>query len=248
MPTKARTFIIDCHTCRAKVAATEAGHVTRVGQEEGSLEPWGEMVAVGTCPTCESILVGRATQLDFGGYDAEEDRWSDFARVYPRPPKVFSSYRIPRVAIDSLMEADRALQANANIAASMMFGRALEAVCRDVIGGPTATDTFGNPLPRKDTGSRIMLGEGLKRLREMKAIDDRLYGWSQELHAFRNLAAHPEDITVSRADAEDLQTFVYAIVEYLYDLADRHEEFKERAATREKRKNAYTALSDPSSA
>jgi hypothetical protein len=44
----------------------------------------------------------------------------------------------------------------------------------------------------------------------------------------RNLAAHPEDITVSREDAEDLQAFVYAIVEYVYDLTDRYNEFKER--------------------
>jgi len=43
-----------------------------------------------------------------------------------------------------------------------------------------------------------------------------------------NLAAHPEDITVSRQDAEDLQVFVYAITEYVYDLTDRYNEFKER--------------------
>lgn len=81
-----------------------------------------------------------------------------------------------------------------------------------------------------------MLGEGIKKLREKKIIDDRLYDWSQQLQAFRNLAAHPEDISISREDAEDLQTFVYAIVEYIYDLTDRYEEFKVRAEQRARRR------------
>ena len=73
-----------------------------------------------------------------------------------------------------------------------------------------------------------MLAEGIRRLKEGKHIDERLYDWSQELHAFRNIAAHPESISITRQDAEDLQAFVFAIVEYIYDLTDRYEEFKAR--------------------
>lgn len=83
-----------------------------------------------------------------------------------------------------------------------------------------------------------MLGEGIKQLRDKKVIDDRLFDWSQQLQAFRNLAAHPEEISISRDDAEDLQTFVNAIVEYVYDLADRYEEFKVRVDARAKRKRS----------
>ena len=50
----------------------------------------------------------------------------------------------------------------------------------------------------------------------------------------RNLAADPEDINVSRQDAEDLQAFVYAITEYVYDLTDRYNEFKEREEEKKK--------------
>jgi hypothetical protein len=58
----------------------------------------------------------------------------------------------------------------------------------------------------------------------------------QELfgQTLRDLAAHSEDITISREDAEDLQPFVYAITEYIYDLTDRYNEFKERAENRKK--------------
>lgn len=40
---------------------------------------------------------------------------------------------------------------------------------------------------------------------------------------------------ISRDDAEDLHVFVYAIVEYVYDLTDRYNEFKERTEAHAKR-------------
>jgi hypothetical protein len=57
-----------------------------------------------------------------------------------------------------------------------------------------------------------------------------------------NLAAHPEDIVISRTDAEDLQSFVNAIVEYVYDLADRYQEFKSRVEARSKRGKSIIAI------
>lgn len=81
-----------------------------------------------------------------------------------------------------------------------------------------------------------MLSEGIKQLREKKIIDERLYDWSQQPQAFRNLAAYPDDTKISREDAEDLQTFVYAIVEYIYDLADRYKDLKKRLEIRTNKK------------
>ena len=77
---------------------------------------------------------------------------------------------------------------------------------------------------------RLMLAEGIRTLRDQNVIDERLFNWSQQLHAFRNPAAHPDGDTdpISRQDAEDLKTFVFAIIEYIYDLADRYDEFNER--------------------
>jgi hypothetical protein len=145
---------------------------------------------------------------------------------------MFSSHRIPRTLDQSLQEADRSLQAGANIAACVMLGRSLEALCRDVL--ESKLDNLDLPpaegeKPKVEKPKRrLMLGAGIRELRDRKIIDDRLFDWSQSLNAVRNLAAHPEDITVSRQDAEDLQAFVYAITEYVYDLTDRYEEFKAR--------------------
>jgi Domain of unknown function (DUF4145) len=95
------------------------------------------------------------------------------------------------------------MQAGANIAACVMLGRALEALCRDVLGYKDDA-TAENSSPKR----RLMLGAGIKELKEKKIIDERLFDWSQELNAFRNLAAHPEDISITRQDSEDLQAFV----------------------------------------
>ncbi|RFP29803.1 DUF4145 domain-containing protein [Duganella sp. BJB476] len=235
---KKRTFIIDCHVCKAKVAAIETGRAERFSFDDEASLPYGNRVFIGNCPSCDIILVGESDQIDFENFDAYEDRWSDVVRVFPNPSKSFSSWRIPRVVTDSLNEADRSLQAGANIAACVMLGRALEALCRDVLESkPTETETGTETAsPSAKSKKRLMLGEGIKRLRDTKVIDDRLYDWSQQLQAFRNLAAHPEDISISREDAGDLQTFVNAIVEYVYDLADRYDEFKTRALNRAMRK------------
>ncbi len=228
---KQSTFVIDCPYCKAKVAALEHGRGSKSGVIEEIGEPFAEIIVVGECPNCETMLAGESHQVGFEGYDSHEDRWTDFVRIYPKPPKVFSSYRIPRVVKSSITEAERSLQANANIAACVMLGRAMEAVCRDILQKKSTSKTKSSSSKKIKP---IMLGQGIKKMKEKGIIDERLYNWSQQLHAFRNLAAHPEDITISRADAEDLQIFVYAIIEYIYDLTDRYEEFKERLERKSK--------------
>ena len=216
-----RTFIIDCPVCKAKVGAKEEGRISK-GWMDDSGQPNGYRLLIGTCPGCNTALAGTSTQIHFEGFDSEDDEWSDVERVYPSPPRAFSSYRIPGVVTSSLSDAEKSIQVGAHMAACVMFGRALEGVCRDVL---------------KVADKRLMLGDGIKKLHDSKVIDDRLFDWAEQLQVFRNISAHPdEDFAVSRADAEDLQAFVHAIIEYVYDLTDRYEEFKARLAKRAARK------------
>jgi hypothetical protein len=85
---------------------------------------------------------------------------------------------------------------------------------------------IARPLEAKK--KRITLGRGIIEFKEKNIIDQRLFDWSQQLQAFRNTAAHAEGGVIAREDAEDLQAFVYAIIEYIYDLTDRYEQFKDR--------------------
>jgi hypothetical protein len=223
-----KTFIVECPYCKAKVGAIEEGRAEQKGMDDGG-SPFADAIIVGKCPGCNCLIAGFSEQIEFEDINSEYDRWSDAVRIYPKPAKSFPSTRMPKALRDSLIEADRAIQANANMAACVMFGRALEALCRDHLQDKASTD----PSQKKKT---IMLGQGIKQLREKNIIDDRLYDWSQQLQAFRNLAAHPDDdFAPSRQDTEDLQAFVYAITEYVYDLTDRYNEFKKRMAEKEKK-------------
>lgn len=227
------TFIIDCPFCKAKVAAVADGVASQVilpGSQDDA--PSGDKLFVGTCPRCGTPLAGESHQVGWAGQDGERDQWSEVVRVYPKPARTFSSHWIPQVLRDSLLEANVCMQAGAYTAATAMSGRALEALCRNILSpensGIEPADEA--PAPRRP----IMLAEGIRRLREGNFIDERLYDWSQQLHTFRNEAAHPGQNPISREDAEDLQTFVYAIAEFIYDLKDRYDEFKARL---EKRSN-----------
>lgn len=223
------TFIVDCPVCKAKVAAQEHGRISRPGGVDNRTgdEHYGVTVALGKCPKCRSIVVGESQQVGIGGYDSEEDEWGDAVRVYPDPPKAFRSSRIPKIVSDSISEGMKSLQASANVAACVMFGRALEAICRDLLEEkPKEVPGITAAKPPRP----IMLGVGILKLKEKGLIDQRLLDWSQELHAFRNIAAHPTDVTISREEADDLRSFVFAIVEYIYDLTDRYNEFKDRQA------------------
>ncbi|APG06962.1 hypothetical protein BKD09_01350 [Bradyrhizobium japonicum] len=229
------TFIIDCPRCKAKVGAEQQGFIDRSYYDDDAGEPFGERILLGRCPKCTLSLVGRAEQIEFAHYQGSDfDVFGDVVRVYPEPPKVFTSYRIPKTLTHSLLEVERCLQVGANIAACVMLGRALEALCRDVLdqdgASPGAATRATSTKPKKN----VMLGAGIRELRDRKIIDERLYDWSVSLQAMRNLAAHPEDISVSREDAEDLQVFVNAITEYVYDLTDRYKEFKEREEEKKK--------------
>jgi hypothetical protein len=86
--------------------------------------------------------------------------------------------------------------------------------------------------------------EGLEAIRreEKNIIDRRLYDWGQQVQSFRNLAAHGEDFTASRQDAEDLQAFVHAITEYVYDLTDRYNEFREREEEKKKPRKSVAEM------
>ena len=232
-------FIIDCPYCKRKVAADKKGSAENSGLDVDIDEPYGDRLYIGVCQECGSLLAGHSSQVEFSNYNSEYDRWSEIIRVFPKPPKFFNSLRIPFVVKESLNEADSCLESGACTAACVMFGRALEAVCRDILE-PGSLRSIANrrtkPRQKKVQKKKIMLAQGIRELKDKNIIDQRLFDWSQQLQAFRNLAAHPDDASISKEDASDLQSFVYAIVEYIYDLTDRYNDFKQRQVIAPKNK------------
>lgn len=85
---------------------------------------------------------------------------------------------------------------------------------------------------------RQLLGGGLKELRDKGVIDSRLYQWSEELRDQRNNAAHATDTEISAQDANDVMTFTYAIIDYVFLLAQKFDQFQKRKNDRAAKKKA----------
>ncbi|MDD4977484.1 MAG: DUF4145 domain-containing protein [Gallionella sp.] len=165
------------------------------------------------CPACHTALIAEL----YEDLDEGKSTWSQPVRVYPKPKRLLGA-DIPPIVKNSIDEAERCMQAGAYLAATAMCGRALEAICRY--------------FKTKDN----YLGGGLKELRDTGVIDAKLYQWGEELRDQRNNAAHATDTEISHQDANDVVTFTYAIIDYVFLLAQKFERFQVRKLERSKSK------------
>lgn len=198
-------MLIECHNYKARVDAEEIGVV----EEEGF--PGNVRTYLLRCGECNSALVGQSDEDISRGIqpDGMRKSWGQLVRVHPKPRRLLGT-AIPETVRQSLEEAERCMQVAAFLASAAMAGRALEAVCRH----HSTEDTY--------------LGAGIKELREKGIIDARLFEWSEELRDQRNKAAHASDTSFSSQDAEDILTFTYAIVDYVFLLTLKFEPFQDR--------------------
>ena len=199
-------MLIDCYQCKAKVDAEIIG-------EHNDNDFFATRTYLIKCPSCNAALIAESYE-DFSG---DKGVWSRPVRVYPRPKRTLSA-DIPPIVKSSLEEAERCMQSGAYLAATAMCGRSLEAICRH--------------YKTKDS----YLGGGLKELRDLGVIDARLYQWGEELRDQRNNAAHATDTEINAQDANDVMTFTYAIIDYVFLLALKFEQFQKRKDDRASKK------------
>ena len=194
-------MLVECHNCDALVHAKIVAEHER--EDHFHRYPYLK-VSIVTCPKCGDIIVaGQVSE------DLSEEGYSDAIRFWP-DPYYFLPRALPSVIRDSVHEAERCFKAKAYTATAVMCGRALEGICRHF-----------------NTKSKY-IGKGIEELRDNKIIDSRLYEWSLELKKLRNIGAHAGEETIERQDAEDIITFVRSIVEYVFMLSWRFDNFKAR--------------------
>ncbi|RZZ90776.1 DUF4145 domain-containing protein [Pseudoxanthomonas winnipegensis] len=203
-------MLIDCHNCKAKVDAELLG-------EHNDNEFFATKTFFLKCPSCDAAIIAES-QEDFVD---SKTIWSRPVRVYPRPKRALGS-DIPPIVRNSIDEAEKCMQSAAYLAATAMCGRSPEAICRYY----------------KTKGS--YLGGGLKELRDKGVIDSRLYQWSEELRDQRNNAAHATDTEIGAQDANDVMTFTYAIIDYVFLLAQKFDQFQKRKNDRAAEKKIGT--------
>ncbi|MFF0204414.1 DUF4145 domain-containing protein [Streptomyces sp. NPDC005017] len=107
-------------------------------------------------------------------------------------------------------EARLCFSAKAYAATVVMVRRTLEGVCAD-----------------QGTTAKILM-KALEELRDSGKIEGRLFDWAQALRVLGNQGAHFTDVEVRRDDAEDALALSEALLDYIYVLAVRYEEFAKR--------------------
>jgi len=223
-----KTFLVDCNFCAAKVAAIWKGEAVIDGHPDETL--YGYRLILGQCPKCYGLLTAEQTQVEFEGITNDVDVWSDPIRVFPSPSRNFSA-NTPKVVKASITEAQKCIHAGANTAACVMLRRTMEAICLDILTPlrneeKKQASIEGTCLPKKQ--KNLMLGEGLKELHTRQIIDERLFNWGKQVQNIGNKSAHAVDINISRQDVDDLMSFVTALIEYIFDLSLRYNQFLKR--------------------
>lgn len=201
-------MLIECYECRAIVDAEVLAYHEPPHEFFHPLRTY-----LLRCPACSLAIVGQTHENIRDG----KPFWPNLTRVFPNPRRLLG-LGIPKIVKESIDEAEKCMQAGAFLAATAMCGRALEAICRH----HGTKDTY--------------LGAGLKELREKGIIDARLYQWSEELRDQRNKAAHATSEGISGQDASDVLAFTYAIIDYMFLLALKFEQFQKRKEDRERQK------------
>ena len=195
------TAFIACPYCDARVQAKVLAE-----REYGPGEEWEPYkYQFVECSNCGSVLVGWA-EWEMG--DHGDEGWGHLVRQWPEPDARLHS-NIPRIVRRSLEEAKRCFSSKAFMACAVMCGRAIEGLCKDKVKAE-------------------YLGDGLKKLKAAKIIDEKLFEWGEALRNERNIGAHAGEETISRQDANDVLDFALAMAEYVYVLDDKYKSYKAR--------------------
>lgn len=165
------------------------------------VEPPTEWAMV-QCERCSIPSV--QIRQDYGiGFDEDEP-----VVVFPAPQKMSPS--VPRPLREEWEEARKCFRAKAYGACVVMVRRTLEGTCAD------------------QSVSAKTLAKGLKTLKEQGRIDGMLAEWADALRVLGNQGAHFTGKQVSRDDAADSLAFAEALLDHLYVLRKRFEEFRAR--------------------
>lgn len=195
--------VIQCLKCDVAVVATREGFY----RYDEWVPRWGHSMPVGfslwRCPRCNQPIV---TAHVF------EDPDDDQMKIrYPVPGRLLPE-EVPETVSETFHEGLLCLKATAYSAAVMMCRKCLEATCAHFQVG-------GRDLKTK-----------LDQLAAQEIIDPMLAEWSHHLRLAGNSAAHDVDRRLSKEDADDIVTFTRALLEYVFSLRVKFQQFTERRA------------------
>jgi hypothetical protein len=197
--TESRPFI--CPHCDGVAHAVVRGAAYWRGSDASQGPP--VEYALLQCDECYSPIL--EAREDYGGGFAEDTRP---AQLYPSSQRL--SPRVPAGLRREWDEANTCFRAKAYAACTVMVRRTVEGACADQ--GVTERT----------------LAKSLKRMAADGLMDSTLAEWAEALRIVGNKGAHYTGKAVSREDAEDALAFAEALLDHIYVLRSRFQDFRKR--------------------
>jgi uncharacterized protein DUF4145 len=199
-----KTWPFICPHCEQASNAIVRGKAYWHGSDDSAAPPieW-TMVQ---CHRCHEPTI--QAREDYGGGFADDHQP---ATLYPAPPRL--SGDVPAELHREWGEAQTCFRARAYAACAVMVRRTLEGTCA-LQGVKEKT-----------------LRRSLKKMADDNLIDDTLSKWADALRVLGNKGAHYTGVPVSREDAADALAFAEALLDHIYVMRKRFEEFCRRQAS-----------------
>ena len=195
-----------CCYCGRSVNATHMGEVIDHDYDHGP----ASCVSLLRCDACgQALVVIQEESQDYG----ESFKWDEMVRVWPDGLRPLST-AVPEALRKEHQESRKCLDAKAYTAVVVMVRRTLEGVC--ALHGIRERDLY----------------RSLRKMRDGELIDHRLLEWAEALRVLGNEGAHFTGEQVSREDAADALALSEALLDYLYVLSAKFQEFQERRKAR----------------
>lgn len=196
-----KTWPFICPHCEQPSNAIVCGRAFWPGSDDSSSPPieW-TMVQ---CHRCSEPTI-QARENYGGGFSEDHNP----ATIYPAPQQLSPS--VPPSLRREWEEAQTCFRAKAYSACVVMVRRTLEGTCAD-------QGIKENTLARQ-----------LKKLVSDGLVDQTLARWADALRIVGNKGAHFTGKPVPREDAEDALAFAEALLDHIYVLRRRFEQFRKR--------------------
>jgi hypothetical protein len=194
--------LFTCRSCGTQNEGPVEGEYRIVWEEDPSEQ---QRIRLLRCLNCDGPSLISSSLDRFWG----QTEWGEPTLLFPAPAKMLS-LAIPESLRDNMEEAQRCLDAFAYTAAAIMARRALEVLAAE--------------FQIKERS----LAKAVAKLRDGKHIDERLFTWADELRLAGNHAAHEVTQGTDEQTARDMFQLVEAILDYVYVIQARYEEFKSR--------------------
>ncbi|MEV8362559.1 DUF4145 domain-containing protein [Streptomyces niveus] len=184
-----------------------ANRATALADEDPS-NPWTlYLVRCGGCN--RGVLVEHNFETTPNPFRTDKGDLSYVPRtLWPRTSSL--SHLVPCDLRRAYQEASTCFAAGAFTAAAVMVRRTLEGVCAD-----------------QGANGKVLM-KSLQELLEAGMIEGRLFDWAQALRILGNQGAHFTGEHVDREDAADALALCEALLDYIYVLTTRYEEFMQR--------------------